>query len=247
VGQTPWSARDALVPQPEQRYQHPAKREQADGGVGRSPGDCPTINAGACWCENYVALGESAWPAMRRAANSILRTEPGGRKILAQGAQPWVQVATSPARNGAKDAPGREFLRPVPGLMRPGARFPVLAHWAMLLRPSDLGRGRIVAACEENEESLYNHASPYAPKWDRRFRLLQRAFGPRNSMKNCESPSSRGAGLGPATPASSRRCRTRPGKPEGRKIIAHGVSRVGPVKSPSSPGTGRKILSFTEM
>src|ERR1017187_3252739 len=30
IGQTPWSARDALVPQPEQRYQHPAKREQAD-------------------------------------------------------------------------------------------------------------------------------------------------------------------------------------------------------------------------
>jgi len=25
----------------------------------------------------------------------------------------------------------------------------VLAHWAMILRPSDLGRGRIVAACEE--------------------------------------------------------------------------------------------------
>src|ERR1039457_6908617 len=38
VGQTPWSARDALVPRPEQRYQHSAKREQADGGVGRSPG-----------------------------------------------------------------------------------------------------------------------------------------------------------------------------------------------------------------
>ena len=41
VGQTPWSARDALVPRPEQRYQHPAKREQADGGVGRSPGGLP--------------------------------------------------------------------------------------------------------------------------------------------------------------------------------------------------------------
>jgi hypothetical protein len=46
VGRTPWSARDALVPQPEQRYQHPAKRQQADGGVGRSPGGLPTINAG---------------------------------------------------------------------------------------------------------------------------------------------------------------------------------------------------------
>src|ERR1017187_980291 len=41
VGQTPWSARDALVPRPEQPYQHPAKREQADGGVGRSPGGLP--------------------------------------------------------------------------------------------------------------------------------------------------------------------------------------------------------------
>src|ERR1035438_9199648 len=35
VGRTPWSARDALVPLPEQRYQHLARREQADGGVGR--------------------------------------------------------------------------------------------------------------------------------------------------------------------------------------------------------------------
>src|ERR1039458_7968120 len=41
VGQTPWSAPDALVPRPEQRYQHPAKQEQADGGVGRSPGRLP--------------------------------------------------------------------------------------------------------------------------------------------------------------------------------------------------------------
>src|ERR1039458_3681534 len=47
VGQTPWSARDALVPRPEQRYQHPAKREQADGGVGRSPGGLPHIIAAA--------------------------------------------------------------------------------------------------------------------------------------------------------------------------------------------------------
>src|ERR1017187_10061446 len=41
VGQTPLSARDALVPLPEQRYRHPEKREQADGGVGRSPGGLP--------------------------------------------------------------------------------------------------------------------------------------------------------------------------------------------------------------
>jgi hypothetical protein len=33
----------------------------------------------------------------------------------------------------------------------PFQRFPVLAHWAIFLRPSDSGRGRIVAACEENE------------------------------------------------------------------------------------------------
>jgi len=38
--------------------------------------------------------------------------------------------------------------------------------------------------------------------------------------------------------------RTKPTKPEGRKKIAHGVSRVEPVVSPSSPGTGRKILSL---
>ena len=41
VGQTPWSARDALVPRPEQRYQDTAKHEQADGGAGRSPGGLP--------------------------------------------------------------------------------------------------------------------------------------------------------------------------------------------------------------
>src|ERR1035438_3499235 len=41
VGRTPWSARDALVPPPEQRYQLPARRKQADGGVGRGPGGPP--------------------------------------------------------------------------------------------------------------------------------------------------------------------------------------------------------------
>ena len=47
VGQTPWSARDALVPRPEQRYRHSAKREQADGGVGRSPGGLPHEQRGS--------------------------------------------------------------------------------------------------------------------------------------------------------------------------------------------------------
>jgi len=32
--------------------------------------------------------------------------------------------------------------------------------------------------------------------------------------------------------------------PKGRKIIAHGASRVEPVMIPGSPGTGRKILSL---
>jgi hypothetical protein len=36
-------------------------------------------------------------PIWRQAANSVLRTEPGGRKILAHGTQPWVPVANSPA------------------------------------------------------------------------------------------------------------------------------------------------------
>ena len=35
-----------------------------------------------------------------------------------------------------------------------------------------------------------------------------------------------------------------PASPQGRKRIAHGVSRVEPVVSPSSPGTGRKTLSL---
>jgi GT2 family glycosyltransferase/glycosyltransferase involved in cell wall biosynthesis len=41
VGRTPRSARDALVPQPEQRDRHLVRREQADGGVGRGPGGPP--------------------------------------------------------------------------------------------------------------------------------------------------------------------------------------------------------------
>src|ERR1017187_8125639 len=36
-------------------------------------------------------------------------------------------------------------LRPVSGLPRPARRFPVLAHWATLFRPSDLGHyGRAI-------------------------------------------------------------------------------------------------------
>jgi hypothetical protein len=41
VGRPPWSARVPLDPQPEQRHQHLAGREQADGGVGRGPGGPP--------------------------------------------------------------------------------------------------------------------------------------------------------------------------------------------------------------
>src|ERR1019366_1078567 len=48
VGQTPWSARDALVPQPEHRHQLPAKPQRADGGVGRGPGVRPTRRRPFC-------------------------------------------------------------------------------------------------------------------------------------------------------------------------------------------------------
>src|SRR5674476_1214428 len=41
VGRTPWSARDALVPHPEQPRRHLAGCKQADGGVGRGPGGPP--------------------------------------------------------------------------------------------------------------------------------------------------------------------------------------------------------------
>jgi gluconolactonase len=41
MGRTPWSARDALVPQPEQRNRHLAGCQQADGSVGRGPGGPP--------------------------------------------------------------------------------------------------------------------------------------------------------------------------------------------------------------
>src|ERR1035441_3797115 len=41
VGQTPRSARDALVSQPDQRCQHLGRSRQADGGVVRGPGGPP--------------------------------------------------------------------------------------------------------------------------------------------------------------------------------------------------------------
>src|ERR1019366_9817945 len=93
---------------------------------------------------------------LRQAANSILRSEPVRAKDLSPGRRalgPGRQL--NQPRNGAKDAPEPGFLRPVPGLTRPARGSQcwrtVLAHWAMLLRPSDLGRGRIVAACEESK------------------------------------------------------------------------------------------------
>ena len=62
VGRTPWSARDALVPQPEQRYQHPAKREQADGGVGRSPGGLPHDQCRCVVVRKLCGIGQDCPP-----------------------------------------------------------------------------------------------------------------------------------------------------------------------------------------
>src|ERR1039457_4081892 len=75
---------------------------------------------------------------------------PLGRKILAQGAQPWVQVANQPAPERGERCPRARLLTPRSGANASCARFPVLTHWAMLLRP-DLGRERIVAACQESK------------------------------------------------------------------------------------------------
>jgi hypothetical protein len=36
-------------------------------------GDCPTINAGAWWCENYVALGKIACPHKTGRTSAALR------------------------------------------------------------------------------------------------------------------------------------------------------------------------------
>src|ERR1017187_7959473 len=47
VGRPPVPARPPLVPQPDQRFQHLASCEQADGGVGRGPGGPPHHLAGA--------------------------------------------------------------------------------------------------------------------------------------------------------------------------------------------------------
>src|ERR1039457_1850776 len=62
VGQTPWSARDALVLRPEQRYQHHANASRPTGASAAVQGDCPTINGGVWLCEKYVALGKIARP-----------------------------------------------------------------------------------------------------------------------------------------------------------------------------------------
>src|SRR5450759_2412630 len=62
VGQTPRSARDALVPHPEQRGQRLAGCEQADGGVGRGPGGPPHDLCRRPAPKKRVAL---AWQAAR--------------------------------------------------------------------------------------------------------------------------------------------------------------------------------------
>ena len=41
VGQTPWSARDAIVPQPQLKHQPHRRCQQPDQGVGRGPGGPP--------------------------------------------------------------------------------------------------------------------------------------------------------------------------------------------------------------
>ena len=46
VGRTPWSARDALVPRPEQRYQHLARCERPTGASAADQGVRPTILGG---------------------------------------------------------------------------------------------------------------------------------------------------------------------------------------------------------
>src|SRR5450759_5040236 len=61
VGRTPRSARDALVPQPVQRYQHLAGCQQADGGVGRGPGGPPHQQHRRRYREKYVALANLGW------------------------------------------------------------------------------------------------------------------------------------------------------------------------------------------
>src|ERR1039458_283907 len=60
LGQTPWSARDALVPQPEQRYQHYVNASRPTGASAADQGVCPTICADVQWWENEVALRTSA-------------------------------------------------------------------------------------------------------------------------------------------------------------------------------------------
>src|ERR1019366_9462354 len=73
VGRTPWSARDALVPQPEQWGQYLAGCQQADGGVGRGPGGPPHQT---CRCPSRgktSGIGLAARPPTDTVAGTSLR------------------------------------------------------------------------------------------------------------------------------------------------------------------------------
>src|ERR1039457_5538796 len=80
VGRTPWSARDALVPQPVQRYQHLAGCQQADGGVGRGPGGPPHQQHRRRYREKYVALAN---PGCSRLSGGVFPSLAKGAGIRA--------------------------------------------------------------------------------------------------------------------------------------------------------------------
>jgi error-prone DNA polymerase len=92
VGRTPWSARVPPDPLPEQRCQHLAGCQQADGGVGRGPGGPPHPSATPVppWKE-YVASGPKTLRLGLRYARGL--REEAARVILrARAVRPFSSV-----------------------------------------------------------------------------------------------------------------------------------------------------------
>src|ERR1017187_3044588 len=87
VGQTPWSARDALVPQPEQRYQHHVNASRPTGASAADQGSAPQFvqmfSGGKTkwhWVGNRrgAAIGKSRQAGYHPALISLIRLRDEG-------------------------------------------------------------------------------------------------------------------------------------------------------------------------
>src|ERR1039457_1509481 len=98
VGRTPWTARDAPVPRPGQRYEHLEGCQLADGGVGRGPG----LHTNPAAFHLLGSLG-GAWAIVRLTLRRVPAAPPrhGGRWRRAPAARrcfPAVRRAPVPLR-----------------------------------------------------------------------------------------------------------------------------------------------------